>query len=64
MPHLTEHTGRSRVSWLAAVLPLIILLVVLLPLPGMAFPIYQSATLGPTGQTGGSLVLCTTRLSA
>ena len=55
MPHLTEHTGRSRVSWL--VLPLIILLAVLLPLPGMAFPIYQSATLGPTGQTGGYSVV-------
>jgi hypothetical protein len=55
MPHLTEHTGRSRVSWL--VLPLIILLAVLLPLRGMAFPIYQSATLGPTGQTGGFSVV-------
>ena len=55
MPHLTQHTGRSRVSWL--VLPLIILLAVLLPLSGMAFPIYQSATLGPTGQTGGYSVV-------
>jgi len=55
MPHLTEHTGRSRVSGL--VLPLIILLAVVLPLPGMAFPIYQSATLGPTGQTGGFSVV-------
>ena len=56
MPHLTEHTGRSRVS-VGPVLPLIILLAVLLPLPRLAFPIYQSATLGPTGQTGGFSVV-------
>jgi hypothetical protein len=60
MQHLTEHTGRSPASCLMRpfVLPLIILLAVLLPLPGLAFPIYESAALGPTGQTGGfSIVL-------
>ena len=55
MPHLTEHTKRSQVSRLVrpVLQPLVILLVALLPLTALAFPIYQSATLGPTGQIGG-----------
>jgi hypothetical protein len=55
MPHLTEHTKRSQVSRLArpVLQPLVILLVALLPLTALAFPIYESATLGQPGQAAG-----------
>jgi len=59
MPHLTEHTTRSQVSRLAwpVLQPLVIVLVALLPLTALAFPIYESATLGPAGQTSGFSVV-------
>jgi hypothetical protein len=59
MPHLTERTKRWQVSRLArpVLRPLVILLVALLPLTALAFPIYESATLGPTGQTSGFSVV-------
>ena len=59
MPHLTERTKRSQISRLVRPLlqPLVILLVALMPFAALAFPIYESATLGPIGQNGGFSVV-------
>ena len=59
MPHLTERTKRSQASRLVRPLlqSLVILLVALLPLTALAFPIYESTTLGPTGQNRGFSVV-------